>query len=131
MAAKALYSGADLGRIYNLYRDEVAKTANYTIVPADNGTLFSNAGAASAITFTLPALARKTVLAFLVQADQTVTIASAAGDDMVVMGDASADSISFNIPGSRLGAFCRVFANADATKWVVELYTQAGFTVAT
>ena len=34
-----------------------AQTASYTIVPTDHGKLFTNKGAAGAVTFTLPAIA--------------------------------------------------------------------------
>jgi len=35
-------------------KNAVAKTADYTILPADTGTVFKNTGAAAAVVFTLP-----------------------------------------------------------------------------
>jgi hypothetical protein len=53
-----------------------AKTANYTIKPgpADSGKVFSNSGAAGAVTFTLPKPAKGLWYVFLVIAAQTLTV---------------------------------------------------------
>lgn len=97
-----------------------SKTADYTVVAADNFTLFDNVGAAGAVTFTLPALANGYFFGFRVQADQTVTVASVAGDDMVVFNDASADSVAFSTGGQKIGGMVVVYSNPGATKWIVE-----------
>lgn len=52
-----------------------AKTANYTVVtPADNGKTFTNAGAAGAITFALPAATVGQWYRFVVKAAQELRI---------------------------------------------------------
>jgi len=99
---------------------ELSKTANYTVTAADNGTLFDNLGASAAVVFTLPTLAAGLSYGFNVQADQSVTINSAAGDDMVAPNDASADGVAFSTPGDKIGGFVRIYANPAASKWVVE-----------
>lgn len=98
---------------------EVAKTADYTVVAADNGTTFTNTGAAGAVVFTLPALAPGLAFEFRVVADQNVTVASVAGDDMIVFNDAAADSVAFSTAGQKIGGGVLVFSNAAGTKWYV------------
>lgn len=97
-----------------------SKTADYTVVAADNFTLFDNVGAGGAVTFTLPALANGYLFGFRVQADQTITVASNEGDNMVAFNDASADSVAFSTGGSKVGGTFWVYTNPDATKWIVE-----------
>lgn len=99
---------------------EITKTANYTVTSADNGTLFDNLGASGAVVFTLPTLAVGLCFGFHVQADANVTISSAAGDDMVVPNDASADSVAFSTGGDKIGGLVKIYSNPAATKWIVE-----------
>ena len=98
----------------------LTKTGNYTVVAADNYTLFDNTGAGAAVTFTLPALANGYLFGFSVVADQSVTVASAAGDDMVLFNDASADSAAFSTSGEKIGGLLVVYSNPAGTKWIVE-----------
>lgn len=102
---------------------ESAKTANYTVVAADNGTLFTNTGAGGAVVFTLPALAANLSFMFCVTADQSVTVTSAAGDDMIVHNDLAADSVAFSTASRKLGASLRVRSNAAGDKWLCFPYT--------
>ena len=98
----------------------LTKTANYTVVAADNYTLFDNVGAGAAVTFTLPTLANGYYFGFRVEANQNVTVASAAGDDMIAFNDASADSVAFSTGGELIGGLLAVYSNPGATKWIVE-----------
>lgn len=97
-----------------------SKTADYTVLAADNFTLFDNTGASGAVTFTLPTLANGLAFWFKVAADQTVTVASAAGNDMIAFNDASASSVAFSTSGQKIGGGVLVYANPGATKWLVE-----------
>lgn len=130
------YSTPLFGEVYYGYypcKAELAKTANYTILQQETGSLYTNTGATGAIVFTLPTLSAYLAFRFLVVADQSVTIASAAGDDMVVYNDASADSVAFSTSGQKIGGSVLVFANGAGTKWYV-FNTSAGantITVAT
>lgn len=96
-----------------------SKTSNYTVVANDNYSLFNNSGAGGAVTFTLPVLANGYVFGFSVQADQTLTVASNEGDNMIAFNDASADSVEFSTSGEKLGGLFVVFTNPGATKWIV------------
>ena len=100
------------------YQKEGAKTANYTVVAADAGTLFTTTGATGAVTFTLPALAAGLgPFGFLNVVDQNMTVASAAGDDIVALNDASADSLAFSTANQKIGGHLVFFCNAAGTKW--------------
>lgn len=110
---------------------EVAKTADYTVVAADSGTLFTNTGAVATVNFTLPTLANGLIFGFFVVADQTLTVTSAAGDDMVVPNDASADSVSFGSAGDKIGGMVVVRSNAAGTKWHVEKRSSNALTIVT
>ena len=101
------------------WRQVIAKTANYTVTAADNGTIFTNQGAAGAVNFTLPTIARGLKFRFFVEADQNLTITAAAADTLVVFNDAAADSIAFSTASEKIGGCFEVIANADATKWLV------------
>lgn len=102
------------------WRGQVDKTADYTILPGDNGFLFTNAGASGAVTFTLPTIAPGYSFGFFVVADQTVTIASAgSNDNIVTTNDAGADSIAFSTATEKIGAYVWLHTNSGGTKWYV------------
>lgn len=108
---------ADTFNPFTPWRTEVAKTADYTVLASDNGTLFTTTGAAGAVVFTLPARAANLCFWFLNAVDQNMTVASAAGDDMIVINDAAADSVAFSTANQKIGAVLMVWCNAAATKW--------------
>lgn len=101
------------------WKDVVAKTADYTVVAADNNTIFTNRGAAGAVNFTLPAIAKGLRYRFCVEADQNVTITAATADTLVVFNDAAADSIAFSTVAERIGGAFEIYANDNASKWLV------------
>lgn len=96
------------------------KTAAYSVVAADNFTLFDNVGATGAVTFTLPTLANGYLFGFRVQADQTVTVASSEGSNMVALNNASASSVAFSTGSGKIGGMFYIYSNPGATKWIVE-----------
>ena len=99
------------------WKDVVAKTANYTVTTADVDTLFTNRGAAGAVTFTLPANARKGLrFGFFIVADQNVTVTAGTADTMVVFNDNAADSIAFSTASEKVGAMIEVIG--DGTGWL-------------
>lgn len=98
----------------------VTKTAAYTVLAADNYTLFDNVGATGAITFTLPTLANGYLFGFRVQADQSVTVTSSEGTNMVAFNNASATSVAFSTGSAKMGGMVYVYTNPGATKWIVE-----------
>jgi hypothetical protein len=114
---------------YLPFKGEVAKTANTTLLAKDAGNLFTNEGASGAVTFTLPAIAPNLLFAFRVVADQTVTIASAEGDNVVAFNDASADSVAFSTAGQKVGGGVIVHSNLAGTKWYVRNISAGANTV--
>jgi hypothetical protein len=122
MRGRFLFDDDVIGQYQNYapYLREEAKTANYTVVAADAGTLFTTTGASGAVTFTLPALAAGAgPFGFLNTVDQNMIVASAAGDDIVALHDASADSVAFSTSSQKIGGHVMVWANAAGTKWYV------------
>lgn len=99
---------------------EITKTANYTVLATENGALYDNAGATGAVVFTLPTIANGLVYGFSVQADQSVTVNSAAGDDIIVPNDASADSVAASTVGDKVGALWVLYTNPAGTKWILD-----------
>lgn len=110
---------------------EVAKTANYTVTAADNGTLFTTVGASGSVTFTLPALAAGLRYEFMAGADQNMVVMSAAGDDIITFNDLAADSLTFSTSGEKIGAWVALESNAAGTKWYAKKFGAHTMTVGT
>lgn len=106
-----------------------SKTANYTVVANDNFTMFDNVGAGAGITLTLPTLASGYLFGFRVQADQSMTIASNEGSNMVALDNASASSVAFSTGSQQIGGNVWVYSNPGATKWIVENHSAGANTV--
>ena len=106
-----------------------SKTAAYSVVANDNFTMFDNVGAVGAVTFTLPTLANGYLFGFRVQADQTVTVASSAGTDMIALDNVSASSVAFSTGSAKIGGNVWVYSNPGATKWIVENHSAGANTI--
>lgn len=106
-----------------------SKTAAYTVVANDNFTMFDNVGASGAVTFTLPTLANGYMFGFRVQADQTITVASSEGTNMIALDNASASSVAFSTGSQRIGGMVWVYSNPGATKWIVENHSAGTNTI--
>lgn len=81
-----------------------AKTASYSVTAADCGKVFSNYGAAPAVTFDLPSVSTVTgcQYTFLVSAASSVIVSPYGTDYIKVMTDAGGDSLSNKTAGSVL-----------------------------
>lgn len=101
---------------------EVVKTADYTVVAADNGVLFTTLGAVGAVNFTLPALTVGLAYEFINLADQNMTITSAEGDNIVTDNDLSADSIAFSTSSHKINGHVQVWCNQAGTKWYTRTF---------
>lgn len=98
-----------------------AKTASYTITASENGVLFTNRGAGSAITFTLPDTSTGAIpVGFEVQfygvSATGFTVASNPTDTIVTLNDAGADSITMTSTSKIIGAALRLIW--DGTAWL-------------
>lgn len=108
------------------YRRSVAKTTNYTVLDTDNGTLFHTTGASGGVTFTLPAVGPGLGFIFWNTVDQTMTVASAEGDNVVVDADVTADSVAASTSSHKIAAMYHFFTVYDgsAWKWAVANWSQ-------
>lgn len=95
------------------------KTASYSVLAVDNYSLFDNVGATGAITFTLPAIANGYLFGFRVQADQTITVSSAEGANIVAFNNAVASSVAFSTGSQKIGGMVYFYSNPAGTKWLV------------
>lgn len=88
----------------------------------ENGTTLFYNNAAS-VTVTLPTLQPGLVYDLIRVADEEFVVASAAGDDIVIGNDLSADSVTFTTAGEQIGAHVRVRSVYVSTtlKWLIEL----------
>lgn len=103
-----------------------AGTEAVTVVRADHDVLFTNKGSDTALTFTLPAVASSAGLrfGFVVYADQSVTVASAEGGNIIAFNDVAANSVALSTAGDKVGAFVEVIG-LDNAKWLVIPHTWA------
>lgn len=118
------------GAKYDPWGAQVSKTANYTILSTDNGTLFDNTGAAGAVTFTLPAIANGYNFGFVAIANQNLLVTSNEGTNVVVFNNASASTVSYQTAGQIIGGIFRIYTNAAGTKWIVETPCKNAVTIA-
>jgi len=93
------------------------KTASFSVTEDDNGTMFFIGALATA---TLPTIKAGLEFTFVGVADVGWKIASAEGDNIVVLNDASADSINITTSSEKLGAIVKVTsAYVNGTlKWI-------------
>jgi hypothetical protein len=102
------------------FRAIVHKTADYTVVEADHGTLFTNLGDAGAIVYTLPAIANTKGMRFMFYnaVDQNMTVASAAANGLITFNNAAASSVAFSTAGNKIGGSFEVIG-IGSSKWIV------------
>lgn len=82
--------------------DATAVTIGRTLTAADSGSLFTNQGAAGAITIVLSSAIIGDTVRFYVATAQTLTLTASAGDTMRIADNTTAEggSISSNVVGS-------------------------------
>jgi len=105
-----LYNVYKTSALYGGWRKVVAKTADYTLTVDDTGCIFTNTGETDLLTLTLPAVANNRGLRYgvYVTNDAGISIASAAGDDIVCDNDAAADSVTVSTTGKCIGTFIEI-----------------------
>lgn len=103
----------------------IAKTGDYTVLSTDNNTIFTTTGAAGAVNFTLPTLARGLRFRFFNTVDQNMVITG--DNNIVALHDAAASTLTFSTSSQKIGACVEVVANEAGTKWLA--FVGAGATV--
>lgn len=122
LAGRFVFSehGPESYTTFDGYKNVIAKVASYTVLEADNGTLFTNKGDADAIIFTLPATAKKGLhYGFYAAADFSLTVAGGTADTMIAFNDAAADSVAFATASEILGGMFQVYG--DGALWLVKV----------
>jgi len=75
----------------------VAKTADYTVLAKDSGTIYTTEGATAAVNFTLPAASDGPwIFDFYSAEDVAMTVTAETADTLVCFNDVAADSIAFS-----------------------------------
>lgn len=100
----------------------VTKTASYTVLARESGTVFVTTGATAAVVFTLPAIAASYpwVFTFINGADVDMTVATAAANTLVTYNNLStADSIAFSTSSEKIGGVVDVWSNGVSVFGVV------------
>lgn len=97
------------------WKRQINKTANYSIVAADNFTLFDNTGATGEVDLTLPAIANGYFFALRAQVAQTFKFISNEGTNVV---GTSATNSTASV--AAIGGVIYIYSNPAGTKWIVE-----------
>jgi len=116
----------EYGAIPNLsfYRKHFDKVAAYTVLAGDTGAIFTNYGATTAVTFTLPAIADGPwEFEFVALEDVAITVVAAAVDTLITFNDAAADSVALSTASEIIGGGVCVRCNGT---YVYALQTGPG-----
>lgn len=105
---------------FSYFKNVVAKTAAYTVVYGDAGTMFTNRGAGGSVTFTLPAARKAFFIGFARVAAQNIVITPTGG---AKINNGSADTA---LTTANNGGFI-VFS--DGTDWFCQTITVGAGTV--
>lgn len=107
------------------YRNATATTD--VLTAAQNGQMVFLSNAAS-VTVTLPAIQPGLCFDLVRTADEELIVQSAAGDDIIVGNDLSADSVTITTAGQQIGQRVRIksmYIGAGITpKWIIEFPVQ-------
>ena len=96
----------------------VAKTADYTLLASDSGTVFTTGGATTQVEFTLPAVANSDGLVYwFINAKDSEMKLSAPTGTLCGFNDIAANSLAYTTASNQAG--CGFMAVCDGTKWYV------------
>ena len=131
-----VHMGKTPGLDSNDYIDDIAfkfnvinKTADYTVLASESGSIFTNIGDANAIEYTLPAKADGLIYWFYICVDQEMTVTADAVNTLATFNNAAADALVFTQAGEHIGNGVMMFS--DGTLWYSVVFLgAAGATVA-
>lgn len=101
------------------------KTTNYSIVAADNFTMFDNAGAGGTVVLTLPAIAPGYLFGARCSAAQVLRFTSNEGSN--VIGTALTNT---SVSITAIGGVVYIYSNPAGTAWIVEQHGTQTITAA-
>lgn len=109
------------------------KTADYTVLVEESGSIFVTTGATAAVNFTLPAISDGPwTFKFINGADVNMTVTAETADTLVVDNDLAADSIGFETATELIGGCIEVFCDGTSVFAIPHLQTEdATLTIAT
>lgn len=103
-----------------LYARVQAKTAAYTVLASEFGTVFTNRGCTAAVAFTLPAVTSLPTgwwaIFYSVDNDGISVASNGSSDNITAKNDATADSITMTTNSLAIGAGLLVIW--DGTSWL-------------
>ncbi len=108
---------------------ELAVTANTTLTVVNNGALYTNAGANTAVTITLPAISEGLCYDFLAIAANNLLVKSAEGNNIVAANTVLANTVAFQSANDIIGGHMRLFTNANGTKWYIRKWSSNALTI--
>lgn len=108
----------------------------YTVLEADNNTLFHTVGSGGLVTFTLPATAKKGLRYGFASTSATgLAVVAGTADTLITLNDLAADSVTFATASEIIGGFLEVVGLGGATNglWLVipHLWEAQTVTIAT
>lgn len=102
----------------NIIKKVTAKTSNYTLLATDSGTVFTNAGAAGSVSFTLPTAAAGLEYTIIATTAQTVVLVADSGHTIRNGGSVTSSSGNFTSDATK-GVLLKVIATGT-TEWYTE-----------
>lgn len=117
--------GNMMGNHWFPWKKFATKTANYSIVAADNLTMFDNTGATGTVVLTLPAIANGYFFGISCMAAQVLRFTSNEGSNVV--GTSLTNS---SVSVTAIGGVIYIYSNPAGTKWIVEQHGTQSITVA-
>ncbi len=111
----------------NTFSKVIEKSASYTVTADDNNALIVQDGSAGAVTFTLPAITASKGMRFRFYNtdNQNMVIASAAAGDLIALGNAAANTVTFSTTSQKVGA-CAEVIGLDNASWLVTVLQGTG-----
>lgn len=116
--AQRIARGELPGGVPQSKRRVVAKTADYTCVDSDSGTVFTTFGSSGDVDFTLPTIGEGDGWHawFISATDNEMRVISAgSNDNIVAFNDATADSVGYSVASEQIGS--GIYVVGDGTKW--------------
>ena len=107
--------GSMPGNHWMIWKRQITKTADYTVLNTDNFTMFDNTGASGTVVLTLPAIANGYLLGLRAQAAQVFRFTSNEGSNLI---GSTATQTSASV--AAIGGVIWVYSNVAANKWIVE-----------
>ncbi len=93
----------------------INKTASYTVLRGESGSMFTTRGAGVAVQFTLPALEDGLFFYFFCAANQNLNVAAAVAGEVIAFNDDTANIVHYNTLNEKVGGGFLLIC--DGTKW--------------